>query len=1146
MKITSEFGLILAKRNENETNQNTGNIRFLKDNKSDTFVSTTKAYSSRVSFLGGTLSPNKLVDMLKSNNYFKILGATIVATATTLWTQLNEAGIKDKDITEKDITKMLTSSVDEALKEIANNKLCTEKTEISNVNEEIIEAEATPIAPAKKRGRPKGSKNKPKIKAENIKTVPLKDGKQKIQKIKRITEENIKLVSDLANTGKYSQIEIARQTGIPEGTVSRIVKKYDLPTPKKTRKANIDSLTNEKILQIFEENKNASKKEVAQIFGITPNDLDKLCKERKIPKFVSLKKAEQIDEATLRADILLGLTTQEIAQKEGLKTNEVRDAYKKYGIENPNRKKRILLDDEIITEIKQRKANGESKEEIAQAMNVAIITVNRVISNKNSSFFIELKKLAKEGLTIDEIAKATNKTVRTIKRFATRYNINIKGNSQESENTSSTNKIDILKKREKTELSKYLIKKYNIEITEDDIFFAFPRLEIEQTEEIKNLIKTLKERFEKEIEIINKLDYAQVLQNIEKTKKTDESSKPIRYSNEDLINRYLAKSYNLMLGRDNNIERVQNFIDKISVPKIILDNDKTDFINDLWRHKDTEIPENSPLFEEYKKCFNRKAIELKVESLKSNYKKAILDQISTPENLKILQDANSQYFEITPKVLFNLVLERKNCNYAKLIIPKLKTNKEDANDTQKELMEIISSFKKKEFVKEYIDLVNIYNQFCTENYAPDFAESFKKNLNKISLLENISVSELRDLINNYKSGVAIDSESIIDKTTEKIDYSALSFEELKNELEEIYNKLPQNTNEELYNRIYDFFISAKETDFDKLCEFMLIMDDFINNKITEKEVLNKCQEDAIKPMESCIDDWIMEQKCTELKLKINEKIQKIATYVKNDDQSSNNDSSLYSQIENYVNFLDSFSVEDLITFDKNFDKMLSELKDSENIKEIRYKFFNQLALITNNITTDNQLKNFALEIYNTNRNDISIEEAYNCLNKIDKYNSLQDDKKILIGSVLDIFNDETSSLEKKLLYEIIYNKCLEEDSVIKNEAYGVNVTITKELKQELMREYQNVFVLLKWFEEAAALKAKFKGSAGIKELGKKNKDPKYCMEIKITNKNYAQIRLYSTFATDKNGNIIKKDRYGNLIKNFVFTKLVHDHNKMEK
>lgn len=488
----------------------------------------------------------------------------------------------------------------------------------------------------------------------------------------------------------------------------------------------------------------------------------------------------------------------------------------------------------------------------------------------------------------------------------------------------------------------------------------------------------------------------------------------------------------------------------------------------------------------------------------------------------------------------------KDLPYAKLIIPKLKTNKEDANDTQKELMEIISSFKKKEFVKEYIDLVNIYNQFCTENYAPDFAESFKKNLNKISLLENISVSELRDLINNYKSGVAIDSESIIDKTTEKIDYSALSFEELKNELEEIYNKLPQNTNEELYNRIYDFFISAKETDFDKLCEFMLIMDDFINNKITEKEVLNKCQEHAIKPMESYIDDWIMEQNCNELKLKINEKIQKIATYVTNNDQSSNNDSSLYSQIENYANFLDSFSVEDLITFDKNFDKMLSELKDSEKIKEIRYKFFNQLALITNNITTDNQLKNFALEIYNTNRNDISIEEAYNCLNKIDKYNSLQDDKKILIGSVLDIFNDETSSLEKKLLYEIIYNKCLEEDSVIKNEAYGVNVTITKELKQELMREYQNVFVLLKWFEEAAALKAKFKGSAGIKELGKKNKDPKYCMEIKITNKNYAQIRLYSTFATDKNGNIIKKDRYGNLIKNFVFTKLVHDHNKMEK
>ena len=236
MKITHEFGLILAKKNNNETKQNIGNVKLLKDNQSDTFVSTKKTYSSRVSFLGGASSPNKVVEMLKSNNYFKILGATIVATATALWTQLKEAGIKDEDITEEDITKMLTDSVNESLKEKANNYINAEKTEMSNANEEIIEAEATSIAPARKRGRPKGSKNKSKIKAENIKTLPLKDGKQKTQtKVKRVTEENIKLVSDLVQTGKYSQIEIARMTGIPELAVSRIVRKYDLPTPKRIR-----------------------------------------------------------------------------------------------------------------------------------------------------------------------------------------------------------------------------------------------------------------------------------------------------------------------------------------------------------------------------------------------------------------------------------------------------------------------------------------------------------------------------------------------------------------------------------------------------------------------------------------------------------------------------------------------------------------------------------------------------------------------------------------------------------------------------------------------------------------------------------------------------------------------------------------------
>ena len=57
---------------------------------------------------------------------------------------------------------------------------------------------------------------------------------------------------------------------------------------------------------------------------------------------------------------------------------------------------------------------------------------------------------------------------------------------------------------------------------------------------------------------------------------------------------------------------------------------------------------------------------------------------------------------------------------------------------------------------------------------------------------------------------------------------------------------------------------------------------------------------------------------------------------------------------------------------------------------------------------------------------------------------------------------------------------------------------------------------------------------------------KYSMEIKIINKNYAQIRFYSCFEKDKNGNTIKKDKNGNIIKNFVFTKLDNDHQKIKK
>lgn len=1133
MKITPKFGIVLANKrieDENIQNKNTEHLSILKDNQTDTFTSTTKKYSSPVSFRGAAPNPNKILEMIKSNSYFKILGATIVATAATLWTQLKEAGVKENEITEEDITKMLTTSVDEVLKEKANNKTDIEKITSSNANEEIIEAEATPIEPAKKRGRPKGSKNKPKIKAEEIKTVKLKEEKQKAPKlVKRQTEENIKIVTELALTGQYSQIEISRMTGIPELAVSRIVRKYDLPTPKKVRKAHANVLTDEKITQTFEECKNLSKKEVARKLGLTEGHLDKLCRERGIPQFVTLKKVEQIDEATLKTHILAGLSTQEIALKEGLKTNIIRDAYKKYGIENPNRKERTILSDELIAEIKQRKLNNESNESIAQDLGLAIITVNRVTTNKNTSLVIEIKKLAEAGFTLDEIAKETNKNVATIKKLATRYKIKINGNNKNDSEIKSIDNTEVLKGKDKITLSKYLVKKYNIEITPDDLFFAFPRLEIEQTPEIQDLIASLKDDFKKDIEIINKLDYAKILKDIERIKKT-QTSTVIRYTNEDLINRYLAKSYKLMLGNDNNVNRVQSFIDNTTVPRIILDKENTDFINDLWRHRDTEIPENDPLFEKYKSCFDRKAIELRVENLKSNYKKTIVEQISTYENLKNLQEANSPYFEITPQVLFNLVVGRKDCNYAKLIVPKFKTREENADHTQKELMKIISNFKKKDLAKEYIDLVNIYNQFCTENYDQNFAESFLNNLIKISQPEEINISELKDLISSYKSG------TILETVTEKIDYATLSIEELKNELDEIYNKLPQNCDEELSTRILDFLVYANEEDHSKLCDFMFIIDSYLENDITLQEVLNQCRENNIKPLESGLDDWIMQNKIKSVKSSIQSKYAQLPKYLLND--------SKFNTIKYDINCIDTMSYEELNDFNNILEKLILNANNSKVIEEILDEAVNN-KILSGNFIPDDDLKKFALSIIGSSEN-ISYKEALDCLNKIDKYNSLPNDKKTLVGNVLATFDNETSPLEKKIIYEIVYNKCLKEDSIIYNEAYGENVTITKELKQELLKEYKDVFILLKWFEDAAALKADLRGTPGIKDLGISNKNPRYSMEIKITNKNYAQIRLYSVFERDKDGNAIKKDKNGNRIRNFVFTKLDTDHNKIKK
>lgn len=1131
MNITPKFGLLAVNKLEKEqVVEKRMNLTSnpLNSSETDTFISGNAPRKNAVSFRGGTPNPNKILEMLKSNAYFKILGATIVATATALWTQLKEAGIKEEDITEEDITKMLTSSVDDVLKEKKGEVLVEEKQS----DEKIIEAEvAEPVESTKKRGRPKGSKNK-------VKTVKLSEEKQPDEKnAKRKYEENVRIVTELAKDGKLSQIEISRISGIRELTVSRIVRKYNLPTPKRNRKANISEVSTEKILEIFEQNKFSTKKDVASILGLSEVALDKLCEERGIANFVRVKNAEKLDKESLEKDFSEGLTTQEIAQKYNVKINIIRKAYRDFGIENPNRKERSFIDEKTIAEIKQRRENNESTESIAQDMGLSLITVERIARGHNSTFVLELKKMAQEGASLEEASKQTGKPIKTIRQLATRYGIKFSEKAGSKVNIQN----DKLKRGlvDRAKIGKFLNKfneKQLSQVTPDNLFFIFPRIEVELSEESKELIARLKKSYKKEIDIINKLDNAKTLKDIQDCMKGG-SRTVIRYSNEDLMNRYLAKSYALLKAKDND-KSIRAFIDKTTVPRIILNKENVDFIKDVWRFKDTEVPENDPLFEEYKACFNKRATEFQIEVLKHNYKKSIMNELVNSECLQIIQQENSPYVEITAQVLFNLIFSEQKVQ-AKAIIPEFITSYESADEIQKEIIDTINLFKKKEFVKEYVDLVLFYNANYAENYEPEQAKRFLSELINVSKSEKIEKSDLRNLINNYKSGNVVQDDKSATKQQEVVDYSVLSLEELKMALDELYEKLPEGTSEEFQMRALDFTTYANDQDIDTLREFLVILNSVINGELSDKEAIDKCVSEGISPLEGGIDDWLLQKEISQMKSDNDRLYREILDLLHADKYK------FIQALQGDINAMATMDIRQLGELNKNLYKIYSMVNEPEALEHYLDGIINK-KLVSGQTATGDKLKNFVLDFAKTLKYRSAPEFALKCLDKIDEYNSLPYEEQNLIANVLEIFDDEDSEIEKALVIEIVNNRCLKNDSVIYNKAYDKDVIITKELKQELLNKYQGAYFLLKWFEEAAALKATKKSSCGIKDLTINNKDPKYSMEIKILNKNFGQIRLLSTFEMDEKGRLIKKDKNGNLIKNFRFTKLDTSHREMGK
>ena len=1124
MKIISKQNFFLSNKLKNQDSNNESKVsekQYLKQNNSDKFEHSTPA-TKPISFRGVNANPKQVAEMLKSNSYFKILASLIVATGTTLWNQLKDLGLENEEnVSKDDIIKILTESVSETLNSDKNANTAVNLS--GTMGEEIIEIETNQVKSSEAESIDAST-------TDGKETVNVDDNKPKNTRhnTRRDTDENVRIITELVQTGQYTQVEIARKTGIPELAVSRIVRKHNLQTPKRLRKEIAQSLTNEQILQAYEDNKYSTKIEVAKSLGITLNDLEKICKERNLPEFVKLKKIEQLNKELLLEEFSKGLTTQEIAQKYDVKIYVVRKAYNEFGIENPNRKQRVQIDENLIEEIKRRKENQESNETIATELGVAPITVDRIVQGKNTTLSLDLKKLAEQGCTIEQAAEKTGKPIKIIKIVASRYNITF---AESTKKNITNTKIDLKKLNPPLDF-----KKTPLSITEDDVFFMFPQQEVILNDEAKQVIESLKDDLAKDISVIKALETARLNSNLKtyKIARSLQTSKEnvVRYSNEDLMDRYLAKSYLLFKSQFSENE-IKNFINKTKLPRVILNKEDSEFIKDVWRFKDAEVPTNDPLFEEYKKCFDKKAILLQIEILKSNYKKSIIEKLSDPDVIKVVQDSNPSYVEITPQTIFNLVFQTKyKSNYAKINIPGFNTTYDNADTLQKELIDTINKFKQKALVNEYIDLVKIYNNFCVENYDKEFAETLLTKLKHISDEKDFTRTTLKELITASQTGTIITSDINKQTELEVVDYTAFSLNELKAELEEIYNKLPADFNEELRTRIVDFTICAEEEDFDKLCEFMYIVNDVLSGKLPVENALSEIALNKTMPSGSSMSEWILQETAKQIRNNIVKLYDELPATVKNN-------SKFISTIYNDINYIELMSFEKLEKLQKLLERLKEASNNTERVEKILDVIVNQKVLLKE-IRTSDKIKEFVLENI-TIKDQKDFDEAMNCLNKIDKYNSIPKEERVLIRSVLDLFNEEASNIEKQLISFIIHNECLNKDSVIYNKAYGEYATITKELKQEFLNTYIDQFIVLKWFEDAAALKADSRGSAGIKDLSKNNSNPTHSMEIKILNKNYGQIRFFSEFSRDKNGNIIKKDKNGNIIKNFVFTKLNKDH-----
>ncbi len=156
--------------------------------------------------------------------------------------------------------------------------------------------------------------------------------------------------------------EIAEKFGVSTSTISRLIKNFDIETPGKKIKENIDEVLMPYTTQ------NSSLRQITQETGLSAYMVNKWYKDNFSSSPHKMKLNTTIE--LLKSD----LTNKEIAEKMQLSINTVKYFRQKYHLGNIKRKKENMMK-KIIEKINE----GLEKTEIAKALGISYSTVNRYL-----------------------------------------------------------------------------------------------------------------------------------------------------------------------------------------------------------------------------------------------------------------------------------------------------------------------------------------------------------------------------------------------------------------------------------------------------------------------------------------------------------------------------------------------------------------------------------------------------------------------------------------------------------------------------------------------------------------------------------------------------------------------------------------------